>query len=250
MKKAHKGRDRSDESHAVLDGDSRIRKAAKIRSLVGSHVELGKSHVLDIGTGSGHIPEELGKYAKKVTSVDVTDERRVKKGYVFKLVEGENLPFKDNSFDVVVSNHVAEHTPNQKVHFSEIFRVVKPGGVIYLATPNKLWITDPHYRLPFISWMPRSMSSRYLKLTRGGEWDIYPVSHRKVKRSFADAEVFNLLPKLIRNTDDPSLRVSGATKVLKYLPNSMDDLSKYYSPTLIYAVKKPKPKKRKATSKK
>lgn len=238
MKKKSNSQYKSKDSHAILESESRKRKAAKIRSLAGSHTDLAKAHVLDIGTGSGHISKELGRHAKKVTSADITDERKVKTGYDFVLVDDEQLPFSDNEFDLAVSNHVAEHTPRQNVHFKELFRVIKPGGIIYLATPNKLWLTDPHYRLPLISWLPRKVSSIYLKSVRGDNWDIYPVSHFKVKKEFKNEEIHNMLPRLIRNTQDRALEESQATKILKLLPKRLDDLSKFYSPTLIYVIRK------------
>lgn len=39
-----------------------------------------------------------------------------------------NLPFKDNSFDVILCNHVLEHIPNDTLAMSELYRVLKPGG--------------------------------------------------------------------------------------------------------------------------
>jgi SAM-dependent methyltransferase len=48
---------------------------------------------------------------------------------------GDKLPFKDNSFDVVLSLAVLEHVPNPFQHASEILRVVKPGGIIYVDVP-------------------------------------------------------------------------------------------------------------------
>ncbi len=40
----------------------------------------------------------------------------------------QNLPFEDNSFDVIFCNHVLEHVANDKKALSELYRVMKPGG--------------------------------------------------------------------------------------------------------------------------
>ena len=46
-----------------------------------------------------------------------------------------NLCFSDQLFDVVIANHVLEHVQNDLAAMSEIFRVLKPGGLAILQTP-------------------------------------------------------------------------------------------------------------------
>lgn len=232
--------ERSGASHAILETSSRIRKAQKIQAIVEHSKDLSKSKVLDIGTGSGHIAHELAKRAKKVVSVDLVDERKEKSGYEFHVVKDESLPFDDETFDVVVTNHVVEHTPNQKKHLTEVYRVLKPGGVIYLATPNKLWLTDPHYKLPFISWMPRPVSSQYLNIMQRAKWDIYPLSHFGIKGYFPEANVRNALPLLLKSSAISTLdTMDSITKFARILPLDVLESTRYFSPTLIYLIEKP-----------
>ena len=47
--------------------------------------------------------------------------------------EAERLPFGDKSFDVVISNGVIDLIPDKEAVFSELFRVLMPGGRIQLA---------------------------------------------------------------------------------------------------------------------
>lgn len=49
--------------------------------------------------------------------------------------DGDNLPFKDNSFDVVLSIAVLEHVKNPWIHANEMIRVLKPGGIVYADVP-------------------------------------------------------------------------------------------------------------------
>lgn len=49
--------------------------------------------------------------------------------------DGDNLPFKDNSFDFILSLAVLEHVKNPWIHAEEIIRVLKPGGIIYVDVP-------------------------------------------------------------------------------------------------------------------
>lgn len=46
--------------------------------------------------------------------------------------KGENIPYKDNSFDIYITDNVLDHVDNHKEFISEIRRVLKPGGVAYV----------------------------------------------------------------------------------------------------------------------
>ncbi len=231
---------KSKSSHAILDPESRRRKARKIATLVSGHIKLETADLLDMGTGSGHIAEELGRRARRVVSVDVTDEREVRDGYEFVKVASAKLPFDDESFDVVVSNHVVEHVPDQRMHLRELMRVLRPDGVAYLATPNKLWLRDPHYKLPFISWLPRRASQAYLSTCKPGKvWDIYPMSHFGVRKQLGAHHVYNALPDLVKPQNNKTMDVAkGAVKTLRFLPAGVLKSTQYFSPTLIYIIRK------------
>ena len=58
---------------------------------------------------------------------------------------GEDLPFDDNTFDIVYSSNVLEHTADPKQVLREAVRVVKPGGVVQIVCPNYLSYFDGHY---------------------------------------------------------------------------------------------------------
>jgi len=118
--------------------------------------------LLDIGTGNGEIASVLAD-DYEVTSVDVVDQRRVSGGFSFVRLEGELLPFEDRSFDVVVSNHVIEHVPDADRHLAEIARVMRDEGVVYLATPNRLWPWEVHYRVPLLHYLPAPWFMSLLK---------------------------------------------------------------------------------------
>lgn len=111
-------------------------KAQKIHSILTDNLgEITSLRVLDIGCGNGHICQEFS-HGNKVYGVDIEDVRAFK-DFNFKKVSSAKLPHKSDFFDIVISNHTIEHIPEQSTHLSEIYRVLKPGGVAYLATPNK-----------------------------------------------------------------------------------------------------------------
>ncbi len=66
-----------------------------------------------------------------------------------------DLPFKDNDYDIIFCNHVLEHIPDDAKAMSELYRVLKPGGMAILQIPQELdrevtfednTITDPTER--------------------------------------------------------------------------------------------------------
>jgi SAM-dependent methyltransferase len=165
-----------------LDRESRRAKAAKIATLVERHRPLAGADLLEIGTGGGIIASLLAEQVGpggSVWSVDVDDLRTVTDGYDFKLVEGVDLPFGDDSFDIVVSNHTIEHVggpDRQLVHLREIARVLRPDGVGYLASPTRWALVEPHFKVPMLSWLPPGARTRALRLSRRGS--VYDISPR------------------------------------------------------------------------
>jgi arsenite methyltransferase len=102
--------------------------------------------VLDVGCGAGMdtlIAAQMVGPAGSVTGIDMTPEMAAKARRsaaemgldTVTIVEGsaERLPFADASFDVVISNGVIDLIPDKDAVFSEIVRVLRPGGRIQLA---------------------------------------------------------------------------------------------------------------------
>ena len=69
---------------------------------------------------------------------------------------GEALPFPDDSFDLVYSANVLEHTEDPERVFMESVRVLRPGGVLHMELPNYLSYFEGHYLVfqPPIFWKP------------------------------------------------------------------------------------------------
>jgi SAM-dependent methyltransferase len=107
------------------------------------------------------------------------------------LVNDSSLPFEDDAFDVVLSNHVIEHVGDevqQLAHLAEIRRVLRPGGKGYLAVPNRWMLREPHYQLVFLSWWPRSWRTPYLRWSGKGEfYDCEPLQLPRLERYFAES---------------------------------------------------------------
>lgn len=167
---------------------SRKIKAKKIISILKEFKDLKESTVLDIGVGFGVITSELAKHCAKVVGIDVVDARKSMEGYEFKKVKDAHLPFKNDCFDIVVSNYVLEHVKDQKRHISEIHRVLKKGGICYLTTPNKFWLIESHYKLPFLSMLPKGLANYYLRIFRKDipNYDITHLSYNQILNLIQD----------------------------------------------------------------
>jgi len=82
----------------------------------------------------------------------------------FLVGKGEDLPFKDNTFDVVTSVYVLHHTKNISKNLSEIYRVLKKGGYFYCELPNNFFLYEDHYQIFWFSLMPKWLAKIYLKI--------------------------------------------------------------------------------------
>jgi SAM-dependent methyltransferase len=234
-------------SHAGLEPGHRRLKAEKIRRLVETVRPWEGARVLDVGTGAGVIAHELAQAAGPegaVHSVDVVDERVERGGFQFHLVGDPRLPFPDEFFDVVVSNHVIEHVgdePAQRLHAEEIHRVLRGDGVLYLATATRWLLIEPHYHLPFLSWLPRPAASAYLRLTgRGREYDdCFLPTHRRLRRLLADTGFTWSEPvldamRLMAEIERPS----GLTRLILTAPEPALRVIRPAIPTIIFLARK------------
>jgi arsenite methyltransferase len=130
--------------------DIKMGEGANLGLGCGNPVALSKikdgDTVLDLGCGAGFdcflASKKVGATGK-VIGVDMTEEMIEKakinaeklgiKNVEFVLGEIENLPIKDSSIDVIISNCVINLTPDKTQSFKEALRVLKAGGRIYLS---------------------------------------------------------------------------------------------------------------------
>lgn len=113
--------------------------------------------VLDIACGEGYGSNLLAEYAEQVTGVDISEEAIFhaaiaykKENLRFKHGSVLNIPFNEETFDVVVCFETLEHVSNHQKMISELKRVLRPEGILIISTPEKSFYSDqPNYSNPF-----------------------------------------------------------------------------------------------------
>jgi 2-polyprenyl-6-hydroxyphenyl methylase/3-demethylubiquinone-9 3-methyltransferase len=107
--------------------------------------DLSGRHVLDVGCGLGFFSERLVQRGAIVTACDIGPGlvEQTKKRARCEAVVADALrlveTFGTSRFDAVVSSECIEHTPSPLDGLKQMVAVVKPGGVIAVSTPNRLW---------------------------------------------------------------------------------------------------------------
>jgi len=184
-----------------------------------------KSIILDIGSGWGNIAISLSARCRLVYCCDVNmtnlrllrarmKDRAIKNVKMFQYEPNDflQLPFPDSSIDIALLNGVLEWmgavdidaSPAriQKEALKEIFRVLKPGGSLYIGIENRYSISTLggqriHGELPFVGLLPRIISNFITKLVQGRQHRTYIYSiygYRKLLKYAGFGKVDFYLP--------------------------------------------------------
>ena len=122
--------------------------------------------VLDVATGTGDVAFKLSPKSKSITGIDIASNmiklaniKRIKKNAKntnFLVGDAENLPFSDNSFDLVTISYGYRNISNQIKALKEFNRILKPKGKLYIlefSEPTN-FIVSPFYKFYSYKVMP------------------------------------------------------------------------------------------------
>lgn len=102
---------------------------------------LPEGRVLDAGCGIGHSFELLAP--RETVGVDIDARSMVGQRRETHVADMRSLPFAAHRFDSVLSVQSIEHVPDPEVVLAEFARVLRPGGVAVIVTPNRLVFARP-----------------------------------------------------------------------------------------------------------
>jgi ubiquinone/menaquinone biosynthesis C-methylase UbiE len=131
-------------------------------------------NVLDVGVTadkaaiSSNYFEKYYPFKEKIIALSNQDAaflEEIYPGLTFKQGDAKQLPFADNSIDIVFSSAVIEHvgsSANQKKMLAECIRVAKKG--VFITTPNRWHPIEVHTILPLIHWLPKHLHRKLLRL--------------------------------------------------------------------------------------
>lgn len=187
------------------------------------------SIILDIGAGTGAISHALSYYYEQIVAVEPVIERvefmnmRFEQENINNVqimrADALNLPFQEKYFDLIVLNGVLEWIPlgnksidpkkvqNEFLH--DMFKMLKPKGWIYIGIENRLHYyyflgaNDPHFKLPFVTILPRPIAKWYSKKRRKIVYRNYIYSYWGYKKllkkcGFKNIKIYDAIPSYNR----------------------------------------------------
>jgi len=136
--------------------------------------EKGPFKVADVGCGAGAQAMLWARDGHAVVALDVNQplvelgrQRALKENIVvdFRVGTATDLPWPDASVDICLVPELLEHVSDWQTCLDEFARVVRPGGLLYLSTTNKLCPKQQEFDLPLYSWYPAALKRRYERLS-------------------------------------------------------------------------------------
>jgi SAM-dependent methyltransferase len=97
------------------------------------------------------------------------------------LGDGTNLPFADQSFDLVFSNSVIEHVGSRAAQARFAAEIARVGKQYWVQTPNRYFPIEQHLWTPLVHWLPRAWQAAILK--RFSVWKLV-TNHDAAQREF------------------------------------------------------------------
>jgi len=188
--KAHSDRRfRSEYDYALFE----YYRSAKVLAFLERAGVTVAGRVLDAGCGGGGMPLSLAEHAQHVVGIDPID-RFSQAGVVlarerhltnlsFARADGMALPFRPETFDLVLSHAVIEHVPDARRYLGECCRVLRPDGRCYLSTAPYLSFAGAHLPrlrvpIPLHLLLGRPLAFRTFRaLARHAPWTLVEPAH-------------------------------------------------------------------------
>jgi SAM-dependent methyltransferase len=136
--------------------------------------------LIDVGAGPGNVKQMNFKgLFKKVVGID-PDNRVLLNPYLdeAKIAFGEDIPYQDETFDMVISDNVWEHVSDPENFLKGVKRVMKPNGLYFAKTPNIF-----HYMPVIAKLTPHGFHELYNSLRGRSDNDTFETHYKLNSKS-------------------------------------------------------------------
>ncbi len=121
--------------------ETRTRSRARNIVRILRRMKPNGKELLDIGSGYGYFLNEAQKQEYDVTGIEpskalYTYSKRYLKAHMINTDFQSFLKINKNNYDIITLIHVIEHLPDPKQTLEQIIGLLKPGGILYIETPN------------------------------------------------------------------------------------------------------------------
>ena len=189
-------------------GERNLKAEKVIRVLADFAGDLSRLSCLDLGASTCIMSRYFAEHFKTVLALD-NDKVGLQYGKQMaspNLVpicgDGTRLPLPDESVDAIICNQVYEHIENQTGLVAEMHRVLKPTGCVYFGAGNRFVLVEAHYKLPFLSWLPRKPANWYMHITgRKMDYDVFLLSWRALRKLLHRFDITNYTFKVLENPE-------------------------------------------------
>ena len=195
------------------------------------HGENGPGRSLDVGDiggGAGSLSMIWAEGGHRVRCVDINAhlielarKRSVERGLdiTFEVASATDLPWQDQSLDVCCMPELLEHVEDWKRCLDEMARVLRPGGILFLSTSNKLCPKQQEFALPLYSWYPGRLKAHYVRLANTtrpelANYATYPAVNWFTPYSLRAALLSRGFDRILDNFDLAALGNLGTAKTL------------------------------------
>ena len=199
--------------------DSRKRQEMYVIEIRDLERTIHGGRILDVGAGGGHFLASLGSHWEKhgceINDVSASYARE-QHGLAVRTGELRDLLYPSDYFDCVNVRGVIEHLPDPLGDLKETYRILKPGGVVSINTPNidslcaRLYrgdfrLVDPRFHIYYFS--PRTMR---MMLERAG-FRVLREVYFYLDTPYADpvADLIKIVTDLARKQTEPSLQAES-----------------------------------------
>lgn len=187
----------------IYEGPSNLAFAAEGKKIIQLIGNVKGKNILDVGCGTGRYTVTLAKKGAEVHGIDISKgmlrvarKKSKRLGIKYRIVSMLKIPYRNNVFDIVISNLALDHVKNYKKALSEMLRVCNPKGKIVISTMHPDFIGKKKTIAPFVK----------------GEIKVGIVSYRRDKGDFKKA-----LKNRVKNLQFYELKIPKSAEKLNPL---------------------------------